>query len=268
MILDRCCCLVTGANSGIGLAIVRELAKRPVRILGGCLQVPAVPPEVKLHAGSSLQWVPLDLGSRSSIDAGCEALGETLAEIDVLISNAGVMDGNLLDLQPIASLYETSQINLTAPMHLTARLLPNLLRRGRGKLIYNTSFTAYAHVPGAAAYSASKAGMQGFCNALRRELSGTGITVLSVVTPAVRTDMLRSASAANQVDLPDWTVITPESWATQIVRAIERDTKEVWSAGLGRVMRFLAHQVPWLFNFLLDRAYPFRRNLFTGNSKA
>ena len=75
-------------------------------------------------------------------------------------------------------------------VHLTQRLLRPMLKRDHGKIVNNASIAGYAHFPGAVVYSASKAAVVGFSEALRRELSESRVSVLQVVTPGVETRML------------------------------------------------------------------------------
>jgi short-subunit dehydrogenase len=192
--------LVTGANRGIGRALVETLGA-----------MPAVTP------------VRLDLSSRGEIDAAADALGDDLASVDVLINNAGQFTGGLLEEQDAADIYAMLQVNLVAVMHLTQRVLPGMLARGRGSIVNNTSIVGYAHMPAVTTYAASKAGVVAFSESLRRELRGTGVDVLHVVTPGVSTRMLDETDAqyGRYADTSSWDRIEPGEWARKVVAAIE-----------------------------------------------
>jgi short-subunit dehydrogenase len=217
--------LVTGANRGIGRAVAEALAARPLhRVLAGVRDPDRFEPLQPPPGGAAdVLPVALDLSSRESIDAAVHALGDGLGEIDVLVNNAGQFVGGLLEEQDTAAVYAMLQVNLVAVMHLTQRVLPAMVSRGSGTIVNNTSIVGYAHMPAVTTYAASKAGVVGFSEALRRELRGTGVHVMHVVTPGVRTDMLDATDEqyGRYADTSSWDRIEPAEWAGRIVGAIE-----------------------------------------------
>ena len=134
-------CLVTGGGRGLGRHIVSELAQREVRVLVG-VRDPAGWDAID-ETGSALDVRPvrMDLSSREAIDRCCDELGEDLRRIAVLVNNAGQFAGGQLEDQDTGDVYGVVQVNLAAPIHLTQRVLPHMLTRGRGKIVNNaTSF--------------------------------------------------------------------------------------------------------------------------------
>jgi len=217
--------LVTGANRGIGRALTEALAARPLaRVLAG-VRDPAAFAPLAPTAGASPEVRPvrLDLSSRESIEAGVDALGPDLEDLDVLVNNAGQFVGGLLEEQDTARVYAMLQVNLAAVIHLTQRVLPGMLARGRGTIVNNASIVGYAHMPAVTTYSASKAGVVAFSEALRREVDGTGVQVLHVVTPGVDTAMLEATDEqyGRYADTSNWSRVEPAAWAAKIVGAIE-----------------------------------------------
>src|SRR3954447_9968554 len=213
--------LVTGANRGIGRALTEALAAKPLaRILAGVRDPERFDPLTLPPGGAGeVRPVPLDLGSRESIEEGAAALGEG----DLIVNNAGQFVGGLLEEQDTEAVYAMLQVNLVAVMHLTQRLLPGMLERGRGLIVNNTSIVGYAHMPAVTTYAASKAGIVGFSEALRRELRETGVDVMHVVTPGVQTDMLEKTDEqyGRYADTASWDRIERREWAGKIVGAIE-----------------------------------------------
>src|SRR3954451_9368906 len=213
--------LVTGANRGIGRALTEALAARPLaRVLAGVREPDRFDSLTPPPGGAGeVRPVPLDLGSRESIEEGAAALGE----VDLIVNNAGQFVGGLLEEQDTEAVYAMLQVNLVAVMHLTQRLLPGMVERGRGLIVNNTSIVGYAHMPAVTTYAASKAGVVGFSEALRRELHETGVEVLHVVTPGVNTDMLDETDEqyGRYADTSSWDRIEPEEWAAKIVGAME-----------------------------------------------
>ena len=247
--------LVTGANRGIGRAIVEELAHQDVRILAGMRD----PDEFEPVSGSGLHEarpVRLDLSSRAEIDACLEALGEQ--RVDVLVNNAGVFAGGLLERQDLDGVYEMVQVNFAGLVHLTHALLPDMQRRGRGKIVNNASIAGYAHFPGAAVYSATKAAVAGFSDALRRELEDSPVTVLQLVTPGVETDMLAEVREAYEPHVDDTSKlegIEPREWAARIVEAVESDESVLNPTGAERLAKLASRGPAGLLDKALSRAF-------------
>ena len=158
--------------------------------------------------------IRMDLSSRESIDACAAAIDEP---VDLLINNAGQMTGGLLEEQDMDAVYAMFQVNLVGVAHLTSRLLPGMLERGRGTIVNNASISGYAYFPAASTYAASKAGVVALTESLRRELDGTGVRALHVVTPGVNTDMLDATEEVygRYMDTSSWDKVEPEEWARQ-----------------------------------------------------
>src|SRR5580693_983513 len=244
--------LVTGANRGIGRAIVERLAELPLRtVLAGVRSVedfPALAP----RGGRTgvVRAVRMDLSSRESIDECCDALGEQLDKVDLLVNNAGLVTGGLLEEQSTERAYAMFQVNLVGVTHLTQRALPGMLARHRGMVVNNASISGYAHFPAASTYAASKAGVVAFTESLRRELRGTGVHAMHLVTPGVATDMLSATEDVygRHMDTSGWDRVPAREWAAKVVRAIESDRRVLGPGGRSR-LALLASRAP---TFVLD----------------
>ena len=212
--------LVTGANRGIGRAITEALAAEPLaRVLAGVRDPGAFEPV----SGARAEVVPvrMDLSSRELVDACCDAL----PPVDLLVNNAGLMTGGLLEEQDMDEVYAMFQVNLVAVAHLSHRVLPGMLERDHGKVVNNASISGYAFFPAASTYAASKAGVVALTESLRRELRGTGVSALHVVTPGVDTDMLDATEDVygRYMDTSGWEKVPPGEWSAKVVKAIESD---------------------------------------------
>jgi uncharacterized protein len=222
--------LVTGANGGIGRAIVEALARRPLATVLAAMRDPdkfePVPGSV-----AQVRPVTLDLSSRASIDEGLDAL--SAEPVDLLVNNAGTVTGGLLEEQDLEEVYAMFQVNLVAVAHVTARLLPGMLSRRDGKVVNNASISGYANFPAASTYSASKAGVVALSESLRRELRGTGVSVLHLATPGVDTDMLDRTDAiyGRHMDTSGWDKVQPREWAEKVIEAIEGDERVLFPPG-------------------------------------
>jgi uncharacterized protein len=234
-------CLVTGANRGIGLALAERLAREPVGLLLMGMRRPAEGDEViaKVAAAAGgggageIRAVGMDLSSRESIDRSWAELAGGDREIDLLINNAGLMTGGLLEDQAVDEVYAMFQVNLVGVAHLTALVLPGMLARGRGKIVNNASISGYAHLPGASTYAASKAGVVALTQSLRRELRGTGVSTLHLVTPGVATGMLEATEAVygRHMDTSGWEHEAPDAWAEKVVAAVLADRTTLQPGG-------------------------------------
>ena len=237
--------LVTGANRGIGRALVERLAAEPLgRILAGVRAIDSFAPFEPLAGGAAeVRPVRMDLSSRESIDASCDELGPDIRRIDLLVNNAGLMTGGLLEEQDMEDVYAMFQVNLVAVTHLTHRVLPGMLERGSGKVVNNASISGYAHFPGATTYAASKAGVVAFTDSLRRELRGTGVSTLHLVTPGVDTDMLDATEDVygRHMDTSSWDKVSPAEWADKVVAGILADDHVVGPGGKTALAKLASH---------------------------
>jgi short-subunit dehydrogenase len=249
--------LVTGANRGIGRALVEELATRDVRVLAGVRTVERFEP---LHAAQALEVRPvqLDLSTRASIDDSLTGLGDELERINVLVNNAGLFEGGRFEDQDLDLIYDLFQVNLVGMVHLTQRVLPGMLRHHRGKIVNNASIAGYVHFPGSAPYAASKAGVVAFSESLRRELKDTGVGVMHLVTPGVDTDMMDATETAYSPHIRDasgWGHNEPGEWAAKVVAGIESDHHVVGPGGPEALAKLASRGPGAIVDFLASRTF-------------
>jgi short-subunit dehydrogenase len=258
MRLDGTTCLVTGANRGIGRALAAELAKRPVRLLAGVRSLDRWEPlEVEGSRAREIVPVRLDLSSRAALDDCFAKLAGELDEVDVLVNNAGQMTGGLLEEQRMEEIEAMVQVNLLAAIQLTQRVLPRMVARGRGMIVNNASISGYAYFPSASTYAASKAGIVAFTESLQRELSGTGVRTLQLVTPGVESDMLDATTElyARHLDTSGWETIPAPEWARRAVEAIERDKRVLGPGGKTALAKLASRGPAQLLDAIAMRAF-------------
>ncbi len=181
--------LVTGGNDGIG----REIARR-LQAAGATVIVSGRDPERLAAArAEGFEAIAADLSSQAGVDALVAAVeGRPL---DILVNNAGT--GTEFSIDAPIDLAATDRgifLNLNAPIHLAARLLPALRARPEAMIVNVTSGLAIAPRAAAPVYCATKAGLRSFTMALRAQLRGTSVKVLEVLPPVVETRM----TAANR----------------------------------------------------------------------
>ena len=189
--------IITGASSGIGAATARRLAQEQV-----CLTLAArrasrleeLAKEVEA-AGSEALIVPTDVTQRADIQQMLQRTLERWGRVDVLLNNAGIsFDEPLVELEPDKIRTEVA-VNLTAVIECSQAVLPTMLRQKAGHIINVASIEGLIATPGSSVYCATKFGVFGFSDALRRQLRGSGVHVSAVCpgyTPSEITPRLKA----------------------------------------------------------------------------
>ncbi|MBA3359001.1 MAG: SDR family oxidoreductase [Thermoleophilaceae bacterium] len=245
--------LVTGSNRGIGRAVAEALAQEPLELLLCGTRNPDEFEDIPTGAGGAREVRPvkIDLASRESIDESVAGLGDDLERIDLLLNNAGLVTGGLLEEQELDQIYAMLQANLVGLVHLTKAVLPGMLARHTGKVVNNASISGYAFFPAASTYAASKAGVVAFSESLRRELKDTGVSVLHLATGGVETDILGETEETygRHIDTSGWDSQPAQEWAQKVLEAIREDRSVLGPGGKTAIAK-LASRGP---GFLLDQ---------------
>jgi NAD(P)-dependent dehydrogenase (short-subunit alcohol dehydrogenase family) len=198
--------LVTGANRGVGHALVEEALKRGAkRVYAGTRQAWA-------HPHERVTPVALDVTNQAQVREAVDIVGP----LDVLVNNAGVLAYD--DLSDRGLIEQHLAVNLFGTIEVTQAFLPLLARPG-GRVINNLSVNALAPLPRIPAYSISKAAAFSFTQSLRALLGGTGITVHAVLTGPVDTDLVRT------FDTPK---ASPSSVAQAIFNGVENEEEDIF----------------------------------------
>ena len=184
--------LVTGANKGIGLEVVRQLSTLGWRVFLTGRSLPSVR-KAASSLGPSVIPVPLDITSRISIEAAYSATSQAVTHLDVLINNAGILDhdeGSIFEVRPqrLQRMFETNTIGA---LLVTQTFLP-LLRKSQSARIINVSSGAgqlSEMGTWAPAYSISKTALNGVTSQFAAALASSNIAVNSVCPGWVKTDM-------------------------------------------------------------------------------
>ena len=218
--------LLTGATGGLGEAIARALAAHGTRLM------------LTGRREDVLDALAQDLGARGSrCDLSSRNEVERLAQeavtagVDVLVANAGLPSSGQLDEYSQEQIDRTLEVNLRAPIALARALLPSMVQRGSGHLVFMSSLSGKAATPGASMYAATKFGLRGFALALREDLREHGVGV-SVVLPGFISDAGLFADAGVTLRRGVGTR-TPQDVAAAVIRAIAQDRAEVEVAPIG-----------------------------------
>jgi NAD(P)-dependent dehydrogenase (short-subunit alcohol dehydrogenase family) len=198
--------LVTGANRGIGRALVEEALRR------GAKRVYAGARQTLVHSDTRVTPVTMDVTNAAQIQ---EAV-QKVESLDILINNAGVSPFD--DLSDRRVLEEQLAVNLFGPYDVTHAFLP-LLTRSRGTIVNVLSLSSLAAVPFSPAYSVSKAAAFSLSQSLRVLLAGRGVSVHRVLPGPVDTDMTLG------LDIPK---ASPETVARAILDGVEKGEEEIF----------------------------------------
>jgi short-subunit dehydrogenase len=205
---------LTGASGGIGLALAERLLEAGARIIAIGRQAPA-------WGGTHL---PADLSTME----GCEAAALKLAQTppDILIHLAGQQYFGPAETQDPASLARLLQVNLYAPIRLTQAVLPSLKQKQGAVMFVSSTFGAIPF-PHFASYSATKAGMKAFAEALRRELSPEGVPVIHVAPRGVDT-LMNGPKVRALMQVTKSAMDHPDTVAAILIKALQEETPEIY----------------------------------------
>lgn len=234
--------LLTGATGGLGRAIAIELARAGARLVLSSRRANELELLAAELPGAGHRTVVTELGSEG---AGEElaAAAEAGGPVDVLVANAGLPGTGRLEDLTDDEIARVLRVNLETPIRTTRALLPGMLERGSGHLVYVSSLAGKTPSPRSSMYNASKFGLRGFALALRQDLRGSGVGA-SVVLPG----FIRDAGMFADAGMPPPAGLgtgTPQQVGEAVVRAIERDKAEIVVAPpQQRAAAAIAHTFP------------------------
>jgi short-subunit dehydrogenase len=240
--------LVTGASSGIGRALSPLLAE-----LGATLALAGRDQHALAEIAGRTGGEPLmaDLAEPGGAERLAELVLERWGRVDLLVNNAGAGWAGDLAAMPPETADRLIALNLAAPVRLTRLLLPGMLERGGGHLVYVTSIAGATGVAREAVYAATKAGLATFADSLREEVAGTGISVSVVVPGVVDTPFFERRGSAYDRSWPP--PIPADRVAHALLRAIRSDRAEVFAPAWIRLPARLKGAVPGVYRRLALR---------------
>jgi len=172
--------LITGASSGFGKDVAYLFAAEGARVVLAARRLDRLQKlaEAIQRSGGEAFAVPVDVTQRAEIDLMVRTVIEIYEQVDILFNNAGFGRlGWLEDLEPDRDIDTQIQVNLNGLVHVTRTVLPFMIRRRTGHIINMSSIAGWIGAPSYTVYAATKYGVRGFTNALRREVAPFGIKV-------------------------------------------------------------------------------------------
>ncbi len=245
--------LITGAARGIGAATARRLVGLGARVALVGLE-PAELERLSEELGPATIWIEADVTDRERMETVAAETVARLGGIDVVIANAGIgVGGSVLTVDPDA-FERVVEVNLMGVWRTVRACLPYVVK-SRGYVLNVASVAAIVQPPGMASYSMSKAGVEGFSNALRAEVAHRGVGVGVAYFSWLDTDLVRAAAETRTFQVmmsrmkgPGTRTYPVEAGVEAIVRGIQRRSPVVVAPGWVRPLLYLRGAVLPLIN--------------------
>lgn len=219
--------VLTGASRGIGSSIALALAAQGATVVGVArsqAKLEQVCADIRARGGQAIA-IPFDLSDVAAFPRLLEAIEDQVGAIDILVNNAGMEIYRAFSDYSLSEIQAVLNLNLLAAMELTRLILPKLLAQRCGHIVNMASLASKRGHAYDSVYSASKAGLLLWTDALRQELSNTGVAV-SVVCPGYVAG--QGMLADTGIPAPCLAGVSqPVDVAIAVVRAIERNQAEV-----------------------------------------
>ena len=227
--------LITGASRGIGAYIAKAIAKH-----GGNVALLALPADLKLLQNLEKELIQFnikvkhfvaDLSDHEQINDTTRNIFREFGKIDILISNAAIESVGIFENQTAQKIMDTIAVNLTAPILMANKLIPEMISQKSGHFVTISSYAGKIGAPYQSVYSATKAGLIKWTLGMKRELKGSGIS-FSVISPSyvshagMYSDILNKSN--DKIITPRIAgEVTPEKVADAIIRSILKNRTDI-----------------------------------------
>ena len=186
--------VVTGASSGIGLALAEQFLEQGFDVVAAAEDAELEPAAAQLRQkGGTVIPVRADLATADGVEQLHSAIGSTGRPVDAAALNAGVGVGGRFDETDLDADLRLIDLNVRSQVHLAKLLVREMVQRGEGRLLITSSIAAKMPGPFHATYAASKAFLHSFAEAIRTELKDTGVTVTSLMPGPTDTEFFERA---------------------------------------------------------------------------
>lgn len=195
--------LITGASSGIGLALLRKLLQQPqrYRIVASARRSSLSRFQTQeIHENETLRFLPLDLTDPAECEAIIQKIENSWGGVDILINNAGISYRSVIEHYKEEDVHMQFETNVFAPMHLARLCIPGMRRKRAGRIINVSSVGGMMAMPTMGLYSASKFALEGFSEALYYEMRPWNIQVSLVQPGFIRSDSFKNVYLSQAAD--------------------------------------------------------------------
>jgi uncharacterized protein len=233
---DKSTALVTGASAGIGAEIARELARRGhgvVLVARRKQKLHDLATELSSEFGVRAEAISCDLGRPAARGRLPGQVSELGLEVDILVNNAGFATGGPFHASEPERELEQVRVLVEAVVGLTSAFLPGMVKRKRGAILNVSSTAAMQPLPYAAGYSAAKAYVLTFSEAIHQEVGGDGVTVTALCPGPVETEFWQGADwqvaggRSFEKAFPSPALVSPRDVARAGVKGLESGQRVV-----------------------------------------
>jgi len=221
--------IVTGASSGIGRALALRLAREGARVAlvaRRARELEKVAAEIRDSKGEALV-LPCDVADPAQVADCCARALDALGAVDLLVNNAGYGHHRTFLEWDVTDMERVMRANYLGTLYFTKALLPQMVERGRGWLVFMASLAGRIAVPEESAYVASKFALVGLSRALSLELESAGVHVLTVCPAVIRTPFFDAEALERMAPVTRRSMGEPEALVDAIVRALARGRREL-----------------------------------------
>lgn len=239
--------LVTGGTTGIGQAIVHQLAKQGTRV-AICARRQDLLDQMTSALGDRVITIKADLADPGRAEAVVAEAKERLGSLELVIANAGFGINKPADRLVPKDVVAVLQLNMVAACATLTAAIPQMVEAKRGHLVGVSSIAGYRGLPATAAYSASKAGLTTFLESIRVDLFRFGIKVTDIQPGFIDTPLTKK----NKFRMP--LLMSADEAGSRIVRALEQERRVYafpWPTAAGA--RILSMVPDWIYDRLGSR---------------
>jgi uncharacterized protein len=243
---DRKTAIVTGASEGIGQELSRIFAREGydlVLVARNEAKLAALADELSCRHGIKARVIPKDLSSRTAPREIFDELEEDGVVIDTLVNNAGYTVYGTFAAADLAAQQKMIDVLIHAPVELAGLFLPGMVARGGGEVLNLASTGSFIPCPYEAAYSASKAFILSWSEAIAEELAGSNVTVTALCPGATRTRFFERSSTDN-VKVFEIGMMTPEQVAEIGYAAMKAGKRYVTAGLMNKLLVFSTRLMP------------------------
>src|SRR3954452_2876938 len=228
--------LVTGASRGIGRAAAAAIAARGAAV-GLLARSEGELSDLASELGPRAVALPADVGDREQVRSAVERFIATAGGLDLVVVNAGIAPYGPFLAQDVERVEAMTRINWLGTVYTVDAALGHLIDRASGHIVVVSSGAGLRSFPWAAGYGATKSAQRAFAEALRHELSGSGVSVTTVYPGEIATALHDHEKAS----LPDWyrggdDAAGADRLAAAVLRAVERDRRAVYHPPIVRLL--------------------------------
>lgn len=247
--------LITGASSGIGLALAKQLATK-----GGVITLVSRNEERLKNALEEIKTASLqittpmimvcDVTDNNSVSKVIEELS---GDIDILINNAGMGIYGAIERTIIDDFRSVMEVNFFGAVNFTLQILPYLKEKGKGLIVNIASVAAMYGVPYLSTYSASKSALVAFSQSIQAELQKYHISIMIVYPGYTQTNFFVNEKMVGGARLPSYQYASPEKVSKAIVKAIEDDKTELVLTIEGKILKIAKGLMSGLVDWVMEK---------------